>query len=255
MIDKVQTLGLAAKGLVYSIIGALTAMAAFDMGGQMAGKSHVISFLQQQPFGNFLLYFLAAGILAYAIWRMYTAIADPKNKGTGKTGITKRVGYFFSSIIYLFFSITIVTTTITSAAGDSNRQFVVDHLLQKTYGPFVIGLIGVIIIGVGLYQIHKGYSKKYLEELNAGYGNHQSLMHKVGKFGFIARGIIFGIIGYFVLRAGVTDNPEMIRSIQGAFSFLQQQSYGTYLMGGVAVGLMAYGIFMMYVSKDSRIHA
>ena len=254
MIDKIQSIGLAAKGLVYSIIGALTAMAAFDMGGGTTGKSGVINFLQQQPFGKFILYFLSAGVLCYALWRLYCAIADPKSKGDDKTGTTKRIGYFFSGLIYGAFSISIFSSAMRGGSGSGNKQYVVDQLLDKSYGPFLIGLVGLIIIGVGLYQIYKGYSNKYLEDLNPGYGQHESVIKKAGKFGFMARGVIFGIIGYFVLRAAVTDNSEMIRSTRGAFQFLQQQSYGTLLMGVVAIGLLAYGIFMMYVSKDSRVY-
>lgn len=254
MINKIQTVGLAAKGIVYSMIGALTALAAFDMGGQKAGRSEIIHFLQQQPFGNFLLYLLAVGILAYALWRFYTAIADAKREGTGKKALAKRFGYFCSGLVYSVFGITIFTTTWGGGSG-SNQQYVVEQVLNKPFGPFLIGLIGVIIIGVGIFQIHKGYSNKYLQDLNPGYGGHKSMIRKAGKFGFMARGVIFAILGYFVLRAGVTHNAEMIRSIQGAFSFLQQQSYGTLLMGVIAIGMLAYGVFMIYVSKDSRIYS
>ena len=254
MINKIQTLGLAAKGFVYTIIGALTAMAAFDMGGTAAGRSGVIDFLQQQPFGNFILYVLAVGILAYALWRLYTAIADPKSKGSDKSGTAKRIGYFFSGLIYLLFSITIFMSASGGGSGGDSKQHYAAQLMDKGYGPFLIVIIGLILIGVGIYQIHKGYSGKYLKELNTGYGTGRELVKKCGKFGFMARGVIFAIIGYFVARAGITENAQIIKGTQGAFQFLQQQSYGTLLMGIIAIGLLGYGIFMMYVSKDSRVY-
>lgn len=255
MIDKIQTLGLAAKGAVYAIIGALTAMAAFDMGGSTAGRPAVINFLQQQPFGKFILYLLSIGILAYALWRLYTAIADPKSKGDDASGIAKRIGYFFSSLIYLFFSISIFSAAMSgSSGGGSSKQHYAAQLMDKSYGPVLIALIGLVLIGVGVYQIHKGYSGKYLKELNTGYGAGRDFVKKCGKFGFMARGVIFAIIGYFVLRAGVTQNADIIKGTQGAFQFLQQQSYGAWLMGFIAIGLLGYGLFMMYVSKDSRVY-
>ncbi len=256
MRDKIQTIGYAAKGIVYTIIGALTALVAVDMGGSKTGRSGVIDFLQQQPFGKFILYALAIGVLAYALWRIYTAIADPKSEGGDASGIVKRIGFACSGLLYLLFSVTIFMTAVGSGGGGGgNKQYYAAQLLDKSYGPFLIGLIGIIIICTGIYQTYKGYSNKYLEELNPGYGRHERVLKKFGKFGFMARGVIFGIIGYFVLRAGVTDNAELVRGIQGAFSFLQQQSYGTFLMGCIAAGLLAYGIFIVYVSKDTRVHS
>jgi|AntRauTorckE6833_2_1112554.scaffolds.fasta_scaffold11245_2 hypothetical protein len=255
MIDKIQTVGLAAKGVVYTFIGALTALAAFDMGGQKAGKSDTIDFLQKQPFGNFILYALAAGILAYALWKLYTAFADPKSKGSDGSGIAKRIGYGISGLIYLSFSVTIFLTTIGGGGGGGggSKQKYAAQLMDKSWGPFLLGLIGVIIICVGLYQFYKGFSGKYLEQYNIG-KDKEGIVRKAGKFGFMARGIVFGILGYLVLRAGITENPGMIEGTQGAFTFLQQFSYGWLLMGLIAIGLLGYGVFMVMVSKYSRVH-
>ncbi len=255
MINKIQTLGLASKGFVYCLIGALTALAAFDMGGQKSGKSGVIDFLQQQPFGKFILWVLAAGIICYALWRFYKAIADPKSKGDDPSGFAKRFGYFVSGLLYLAFGITVFMSSLGSGSGGGgggSKQHLADQLMDKSYGPFLLGAIGVIIIGVGLYQFYKGYSGKYLKELNVAQSNQRDLIEKTGKFGFMSRGVVFCILGYFVLRAGVTENPGIIRGTQGAFSFLQQQSYGWLLMGLIAIGLLGYGIFMLFVAKHSK---
>lgn len=248
MIDKLQTFGQASKGLVYIIIGSLTALAAFDMGGEKAGKSNVIDFLQQQPFGNFIIYVLAIGIFSYALWRFYKAIADPKNKGDDASGFAKRFGYFCSGVIYGTFGFAV----LSGGGGSSNQQYVA-QILDKSYGPLLIGLIGLIIIGVGIYQIYKGYSGKYLEELNAAQSNQKELLNKSGKFGYMARGVVFGIIGYFLILAALTTNAEMVRSTQGAFSYLQNLSYGWLIMGVVAIGLLGHGVFMMFVAANSHV--
>lgn len=249
MIDKIQTLGQAAKGTVYIIIGALTALAAFGMGGQKVGKSSVVDFLQNQPFGNFILYLLAIGIFAYALWRFYKAVFDPKNKGDDPSGTAKRIGYICSGAIYGVFGIAI----LSGSGGGSNGQQYAAQLMDKSYGPLLIGLTGLIIIGVGIYQVYKGYSGKYLEELNATPSNSRDLLNKSGKFGYMARGIVFGIIGYFLVQAGYTGNAEMVRSTQGALSYLQGFSYGWLIMGTIAIGLLGHGIFMIFVAKNSTV--
>lgn len=255
MIDKIQTLGLAAKGLVYSIIGALTALVALDMGGEVAGRSEVVHFLQNQPFGNFILYLLSIGILAYVLWRLYTAIADPKRKGSDTKGLAKRFGYLCSAFIYLLFSISIFLSAWGATQNGGTREYYVSQLMEKNYGPSLIALVGLILIGVGIYQMYRGYSGKFLEDLNPGHGSRASKIKKVGKYGYMARGVVFGLLGYFVFQAGLMKNAGMVRGIEGAFTFLEQQSYGTYMMGIVALGLLGYGVFTLYASKDSRIYS
>lgn len=249
MINKIQTFGQTSKGFVYIIIGALTAMTAFDMGGEKAGKSSVIDFLQNQPFGNLIIYILAIGIFAYALWRFYKAIADPKNKGDDASGFAKRFGYFSSGLLYGAFGFAV----LSGGSGGSNKQQYVAQILDKSYGPLLVGLVGLIIIGVGIYQIYKGYSGKYLEELNATRSNQRDLLNKSGKFGYMARGIVFGIIGYFLIEAASTGNAEMVRSTQGAFSYLQNLTYGWLIMGLIAIGLLGHGIFMIFVARNSSV--
>lgn len=245
MIDKIQILGLAAKGLVYSIIGALTALVAMDMGGEVAGRSEVVHFLHNQPFGNFILYFLSIGILAYVLWRLYTALADPKGKGSDTSGLVKRFGYFCSALIYLLFSISIFMRAWGSTAGGGTKEYYLSQLMNKSYGPPIFALTGLILIGVGIYQMYRGYSGKFLEDLNPGHGSRASKIKTAGKYGHIARGIVFGLLGYFVFQAGLTNNAGMVRGIEGAFTFLEQQSYGTYMMG----------IFTLYTSKSNRVYS
>lgn len=255
MIDKIQTLGLVAKGLVYSIIGALTALVALDMGGEVAGRSDVIQFLQNQPFGTFILFFLSVGILAYALWRLYTAIADPKQKGSDFSGLVKRFGYLCSASIYLLFSISIFMSAWGATQSGNTREYYLSHLMEKPYGPPIFALAGLILIGVGIYQMYRGYSGKFLEDLNPGHGARASKIKTAGKYGYIARGVVFGLLGYFVFQAGITQNASMVRGIEGAFTFLEQQSYGTYLMGVLALGLLVYGLFTLYASKGSRVYS
>lgn len=250
MIEKIQTLGQASKGVVYIIIGSLTALAAFDEGGEKADKSSVIDFLQNQPFGNILIYIMAFGIFAYALWRFYKAIADPKNKGDDASGFIKRFGYFITGLIYGAFGVAVLSG---GSGGGSNRQQYAAQILDKGYGPILIGLIGIIVVGVGIYQIYKGYSGKYLKELNATRSSQKELLQKTGKFGYMARGVVFGIIGYFVLLAAYTQNADMIRSTQGAFTYMQNLSYGWLIMGLIAIGLLGHGIFMLFVAKHSSV--
>jgi hypothetical protein len=65
----------------------------------------------------------------------------------------------------------------------------------------------------------------------------------IGQFGLAARGVTLGIIGGFLVHAGITADPTEARGLGGALAVLAQQPYGPWLLGIVALGLVAYGIF------------
>ena len=53
------------------------------------------------------------------------------------------------------------------------------------------------------------------------------------------------LIGWFFLFAAWRSNPESTRGLGGALQYLGQQPYGRWMIGIVAFGLFAYGIFML----------
>ncbi|MDO6820165.1 DUF1206 domain-containing protein [Zobellia sp. 1_MG-2023] len=100
-IKQVAYVGFVAKGSVYAITGILAFLAAFNLGGQKAGKLQIIEFLEKQPFGKFLLAALGVGLICYALWRFIQSIQDPENMGTDGKALVKRVSFFISGLIYL----------------------------------------------------------------------------------------------------------------------------------------------------------
>ena len=109
--ENIRKIGIITKGVIYSLIGILTFLAAINYRGQVSGKNKVIGFLEQQTFGQILVIIIASGLLLYALWRFYSAFLDGKNEGSDKKGILKRIGYFISGSIYTLLSISIFTKT------------------------------------------------------------------------------------------------------------------------------------------------
>ena len=100
-LKKVARAGYLTKGVVYAIVGILTIMASFNLGGQKTSKLQVLEFLDKQPFGNVLLVLMALGLACYAAWRFIQATKDPENIGKDEKGKAKRFAYFVSALIYL----------------------------------------------------------------------------------------------------------------------------------------------------------
>lgn len=257
MIEKIRKAGIITKGFIYSLIGILTFLAALGVGGKVSGKNGVLNFLQNQTFGNILLGIIAVGLLGYAIWRIYSAFLDAKNEGDDKKGYAKRIGYFVSGLIYGALGVSTVSSLIggnTSQGGDT-KESLVSTILNQSYGQTLIYIVGGILLLVGFYQLYKGLTKKFLEDIkNQGSVESTEVLEKSGMIGFSARGIAFIIFAFFVFKAANQDNADNVRGVAGMFEFLQNMQFGNVLMGAMALGLLAYGVFQYFLARYSTIY-
>ncbi|QJW89844.1 DUF1206 domain-containing protein [Spirosoma taeanense] len=244
--------GLAAKGVVYCLVGILTFMAAFEIGGSSErnlDKQGVFRWILDQPFGQVLLALVAVGLVCYALWRLTQAFLDTEQKGTDAKGIGRRVGYAFSGLVYgslAYYSFRLVLGSQNKQGGDNSRRTLVRELLQKPFGQWLVGLIGLVIIGIGLYQIYRALSGKYLKNVqtSAIKTELKEIIIRFGKIGYIARGIVWGLIGYLFIKAALAANASQAGDSSRAFAFLEEARYGSFLLGAVALGLFGYGLFM-----------
>ncbi|GEO03277.1 membrane protein [Adhaeribacter aerolatus] len=243
--------GMAAKGVVYSLVGALAFMAAFEINGnseQGAGKQGVFQFILEQPFGKILLGIVTLGLVCYTIWRFIQAFMDSESKGADAKGIGKRIGYAFSGVIYgslAFYAAKLVLGSGSSSGGGDSRQTLAGKLLEQPFGQWLVGIVAIVTMGMGLYQIYKAISGKYLKNVQTASikSEIKDMLMKAGKVGYIARGIVWGIIGFLFLKAAMNSNAQEAGGTSSAFQFLEQ-SYGSILLGAIAIGLVCYGVFM-----------
>lgn len=249
--------GYAAKGVVYITIGALAVQVALGSGGRTTGPSGALASLARGPFGMALLLAVAVGLIGYAIWRIVQAIVDPENEGSGAKGIVKRIGYAVSGLIYGAFGVEAARLTIGSGggSGSGDAEHWTARLMAQPYGIWLVGIVGVIIIGTGLYQFYRAYTAKFrqalkLHEMGPG---EETWATRAGRVGFAARGVIYLVIGGFLISAGLQTDPQEAVGIGQALGKLNQQAYGPWVMGLVALGLVAYGIFALVLARYRRI--
>ncbi|WP_037325447.1 DUF1206 domain-containing protein [Salinimicrobium terrae] len=260
MDDNIKTMartGFVAKGVVYGIIGVLTFKAAFDMGGQKAGQLQVLEFLEKQTFGNILLILMALGLACYAAWRFVQSIKDPENIGDDKKGTAKRIAFFCSGLLYLGFGVLAALKAFGSGSGSSGSSSAQQSsFLATDTGLWIIGIVGAGIIIAGIFQIVKAYKNDYYKKFGLASidEKRRESIKKTAEFGLTARGVILLIIGFFAIQAAVNSNPSEIKTTQEAFAFIQESSYGAWLMGLVAAGLVAYAVYMFLMAKYRRFH-
>ncbi len=260
-IKNFSRVGLTAKGIVYCLVGIIAFMAAFEFGGkstQEAGKSGIFRFILEQPFGKWMLAIVALGLACYVIWRFIQAIQDTNNQGTDAKGIIKRGRYAFSGFVYGGLAFLAAKLVLGNGGGNSDsRETLVQVLLQQPFGQWLVGIVAVGTMLTGVHQIYFGYSEKYKKSIKST-GLKSDVEHKMiraGKVGYMARGVVWLVIGYMFLQAAMQSNPQEAGGSSSAFAFLESASYGSYILGAVAVGLIFYGVFMFMRAKYQPVYS
>lgn len=249
--------GHAAKGVVYLLIGALAVQVALGRGGETTDNKGALARIAEAPFGKFLLIAMAVGIAGYALWRLLQALFDTDDEGSDAKGIVTRAGYVVSAVSYSALALSAVQLLRTGSAGESSSQSAQSwtaQLMAKPFGPWLVAIVGLVVIGVGGYQIYKGYKAEFREDLELGRigATEENWVTRLGRVGHIARGIVFGVIGIFLIVAALQTNPDEARGIDGALDTLAQQSFGPWLLGAVALGFVAYGLYMFAEARYRR---
>lgn len=243
--DNIARLGLIAKGMVYVILGALGFMAAFEIGGHTnsdTNKTGVFDYIKEFPGGIVALILLAAGLLCYSFWRGVQTFSNTNEKKKW----SKRARYFFSSLVYLSLAYTAVQMIILNRSDKADKnQYWAAEVLNKPYGQWLIGLGALVLTGVGIYQIYFGISEKYkkhVQQLNL-HSSGSALLLRSGKIGYVSRGIVWLIIAYLAFRAALYNKSSEAGDTGKAFDFIESFSFGSYLLGALGIGLIAYGAF------------
>jgi Domain of Unknown Function (DUF1206) len=250
--------GYAANGIVYIIIGGLAVLAASYRGGGITDFHGAFKEILSHPYGQVMLAAIAVGLAAYALWRLIQAIKDTENRGSDAKGIATRLGYAVIGLIYAGLAFTAGQLIVGASARRSGEQSSKEWtatLLAQPLGQWLVGAVGIGIIALGLYQVFQAYTAKSLEPIKWGemHAKAEAWATRVGRMGLAARGVVFGVIGFFLLYAALRANPNEARGLSGALRTIAQQPFGPWLLGVVALGLVAYGVYMLVLARYRRI--
>jgi uncharacterized membrane protein YidH (DUF202 family) len=249
--------GFAANGLVYLIVGVLAAQAALGSGGETTDTAGALGHIVQAPFGRVLLGLVAIGLAGYAVWRFLQAGLDTEHKGSDPAGLASRIGFAIAGVTYGGLALSALAMALQRAGQPDEEQATQDRtawLMSQPLGPWLVALVGLIVIGVGVAQFVVAYRASFAHKLREDTMGHeqQQLVAVAGRLGYCARGVVFGLIGTFLVVAGVQSRPDQARGLGGALASLADQPFGPWLLALVAVGLVGYGIYMLLAARYRR---
>jgi hypothetical protein len=256
-IGPVARVGFASIAVVYMTIGFLALLLAVGKGGQALDQRGAIHVLEELPGGNVLLVIIAIGMGGYAVWRFLQGTMDLEEKGKSAKGMAIRIGYIASGVAYAFLGVYTLKEVMGRSNGGDSQQGFSAWLLSNKSGALILGAIGLALIAWGVWHFIKAYNGKFMKHAEAGRmsGDERTWMRRVGKAGLSARGVVLITIGVLVINAARRHDPHEVQGIDGALRELASQPYGAYILGVVALGLIAYGVYWAFNARYRRICA
>ncbi|WP_043361371.1 DUF1206 domain-containing protein [Belnapia sp. F-4-1] len=254
-LELLARLGYAARGVVNLLIGLLAVLATFGRGGGATGSKGALQTLLLQPMGSLLLAVVGLGLFGFALWRVFQSLLDADGLGRAPRAIIVRLGQMVSAFVYTglgVFAVSLLFGFATSGGEEQSARDWTRWLLAQPFGRWLVGAVGLAIVGAGLGMAYKAWSASFARHLACN-GATATWVMPLGRLGYAARGIVFLIIGGFLMLAAYHTNPSTTHGLGGALLALQEQPFGRLLFGLVAFGLVAFGTFEFAEARYRRI--
>lgn len=237
----VMRVGYGARAATYAIIGVLAGLAAWT-GGETEGSTGALAQLRDAPMGLAALWVVAAGLLAYALWRFTDAALDLDAYGRDARGILARLGQLTTGALHAVLGFTAARIALGSHSGeDDGAQGLVARLMELPYGPALVMAAGAVTIGAGGYYVWKALDERYKKRMR-----RTALTDRLDpllKAGLIAHGIVIALVGAFILYAGLQGNAGEAGGLDKAFATVRAAPFGRTMLFVLAAGTVLFGLY------------
>ena len=245
--------GLAARGVIYILIGWVAILVAIGHSSQEADQQGALQLLAGKPYGLVSLLALGIGFAAYALWRLSEALF-------GVTGTQNSAGARLTSlgraVIYAGFAyLTFTVISGTQRSQSRQQQDMTATAMQHAAGRWLVGIVGLIVVVIGLVMVGQGARRTFMQYLQASQMNPRTrrVVELLGVVGTIARGLVFALAGVLVIDAAITHQASESGGLDKALLTLRNQPYGEFLMMLAALGLAVFGIYGLCEARWRRV--
>ena len=244
-------IGCVSIGTVYVLVGALALLALSGRFIEAADEERLVQVIIGIPGGALVIWGIVLGATAYVAWRIIEAVSDPYGYGAGWRGLARRAALASSAAGYALIAFTTARMALATASGtrdgaEKQQQLIVAEVLGWPGGELLIGLTGVILAVVGIAQFvivaRRSYATEIQIEPQTEFG--ERLTHFLACYGYSARGVILCVLAWFLLDGAISRDPQAVGDTDTAFDFIGGGTLGDSAFGVVALGTIAYGVFM-----------
>ena len=235
-------------GLVHLVVAVLAIKVAF--GGSNSGEldqKGAVRAIAAQPFGTALLWLLAIGLFAFAVWQALSAAVGFRWVTKEGRRTRRRIGAAGRAVVAVAIGVFALETLFASArsSGNGQQQEWTARLLAMPGGRFIVGAVAVAILVVAIGTGARGARRSFLQDLETGRMtlSTRKTVKVLGTLGFLAKGVAYAVIGALLMTAVVEVDPKKAGGLDAALKTLAAQPFGVVLLVVVGLGLAAYGCY------------
>jgi len=241
--------GLVTRGALYLVVGVLAAEAGMSRGGAATDTVGAIRTIATLPLGQPLLALVVIGFFSFGVYNIAQALLDIEDNDDDAQGMMARLGTAVGGLAYLGLASIGLQLLLGLGNGvkssEATTQQRTSQLLALPFGTILVILLGIIVLGSAIAQFYQAYSLDFLQRLDVSAltrtGQHWVCW--LGRLGIASCGVVASVVGIFLIVAALHHNPALAKGPDGALEELLHHPYGHLLLGIVATGLIAYGLF------------
>jgi type IV secretory pathway VirB2 component (pilin) len=236
--------GLAARATNYVLVGVLAIALASGKRSGETDQQGALEELTRHTGGTVLLWIIAVGLAAYALWRFSEVAFGVAGEGSKAA---PRVQSLVRAIVYSVLAANAVGIALHSDTGSQSgkQQNWTARIMQHAGGRWLVAAFGVGLAVFGVALVVTGLKRKFEDELEQGRipAVARPIVTALGLIGNCARGVVFSLVGVLVVVAAVEYDPKQAGGIDRALRELRDTTAGPWLLGLVALGVIVFGLY------------
>ena len=251
-LEHLARVGLLAFGLVHLLVAWLALQLAWGGGGESADQSGAMRTLAESPLGTPLLWVIAVGLIALAVWQAAELLRWRSGWSTSGKARTKALRKSGNALVKaaVYIALAVLAIRFATGSGKSSsqqQQETTTGVLGWPGGQFLVGAAGLVLIGVGGWHIRKGINKQFLKQIDTSDASPSALrlVTRLGQVGFPGKGIALALVGGLLVYAAITFDPSKAQGLDGALHTILEAPFGQILLTLVAIGIAAFGAFCL----------
>lgn len=235
--------GLVSYGVVHLLIAWIALHVAW-LGGGDASQGGALALMADNPVGVVVLWITAIGFLALVLWQLSDCVFGFSEEDGGARAF-KKAKAAGRAVLYGFLAVLAFKAATGSGSSGNGEETMTARLMSAPAGRWLVGLIGAAIIVGGFYQVYRGASRRFEDDLDgaATSGATGTAIVRLGQVGYVAKGIALAIIGALFTIAALDYDPKKAGGLDDALKTVRDQPFGPVLLTLVAVGLAAFGVY------------